>query len=51
MLGHMGIRPIIAKSTPINNTIRIQITNIDNSESDSCTQKSLYYNNAILTYF
>ena len=25
MLGHMGIRPIIANSTPINNTIRIQI--------------------------
>ena len=25
MLGHMGIRPIIANSTPINNKIRIQI--------------------------
>ena len=25
MLGHMGIRPIIAKCTPINNTIRLQI--------------------------
>ena len=36
MLGHMGIRPIIANCTPINNTIRIEITTIDNSESDSC---------------
>ena len=25
MLGHMGIRPIIANSTPINNKIQIQI--------------------------
>ena len=25
MLGHMGIRPIIANSTPIDNKIRIQI--------------------------
>ena len=25
MLGHIGIRPIIANSTPINNKIRIQI--------------------------
>ena len=25
MLGHMGFRPIIANSTPINNKIRIQI--------------------------
>ena len=25
MLGHMGIRPVIANSAPINNKIRIQI--------------------------
>ena len=25
MLGHTGVRPIIANSTPINNKIRIQI--------------------------
>ena len=25
MLGHMGIRPIIANNTPINNKLRIQI--------------------------
>ena len=39
MLGHMGIRPIIANCTPINNTIRMQITNTDNSENDSCIHK------------
>ena len=30
MLGHMGIRPIISNSTPINNKIRIQ--NMPNNE-------------------
>ena len=41
MLGHMGIRPIIANSTPINNKILIQI--MPNNELQLCTTYDMRY--------
>ena len=41
MLGHMGIRPIIANSTPINNKIRIQI--MPNNELELYTIYDMRY--------
>ena len=41
MLGHMGIRPIIANSTPINNKIRIQI--MHNNELQLYTTYDMRY--------
>ena len=41
MLGHMGIRPIIASSTPINNKMRIQI--MPNNEQQLYTTYDMRY--------
>ena len=41
MLGHMGNRPIIANSTPINNKIRIQI--MPNNELQLYTTYDIRY--------
>ena len=41
MLRHMGIRPIIANSTPINNKIRIQI--MPNNELQLYTTYDMRY--------
>ena len=41
MLGHMGIRPIIANSAPINNKIRIQI--MPNNELQLYTTYDMRY--------
>ena len=41
MLGHMGIRPIIAYSTPINNKIRIKI--MPNNELQLYTTYDMRY--------
>ena len=41
MLGHAGIRPIIANSTPINNKIRIQI--MHNNELQLYTTYDMRY--------
>ena len=41
MLGHMGIRPIIANSIPINNKIRIQI--MPNNELQLYTTYDMRY--------
>ena len=41
MLGHMGVRPIIAKSTPINNKIRITI--MPNNELQLYTTYDMRY--------
>ena len=45
MLVHMGIQPIIANSTPINNKIRIQI--MPNNELQLYTKYHLRYTNNI----
>ena len=47
MLGHMGIRPIIANSTSINNKIRIQI--MPNNELQLYTTYNMRYTKPIDT--
>ena len=47
MLGHMGMRPIIANSTPINNKIRIQIT--PNNELQLYTTYDMRYTKPLAT--
>ena len=47
MLGHMGIRLIIANSTPINNKIRIQI--MTNNELQLYTTYEMRYTKPLAT--
>ena len=47
MLGHMGIRSIIANSTPINNKIRIQI--MPNNELQLYTTCDMRYTKSLDT--